>query len=87
MKTVFLTLIIFTFFITSVYSNVIIINGLTHIYSGLSGDTIRGEVILINSSTNEQRVTFELNEALFSCTSDRVFTKDSVGRTSKILQL
>ena len=77
MKTRILTLILFAFCIVYSYSNVVVINGLTHVYSGSSGETIKGEVILLNSSEDEQRVTFDLSEAIFSCTSDRIFSKDN----------
>ncbi|AOW20492.1 hypothetical protein LPB138_07305 [Urechidicola croceus] len=58
------------------YANVAITNGLTHIYKGNSGDVISGEVILMNGSDQEQLVTFELNEAIFSCETNRIFTNE-----------
>ncbi|WP_339605814.1 hypothetical protein [uncultured Roseivirga sp.] len=56
-------------------ASVTVINGLTHFYSGNSGDIISGEVILFNSSVIDQRVTFSINEALFSCNANRKFTE------------
>lgn len=83
MKTRLLTLAIFIIFInTAMYSNVVIINGLTHVYSGASGQVIKGEVVLINNSTKEQKVSFELNDAIFSCSENRIFTKDKTHQQS-----
>ncbi|QWX84014.1 hypothetical protein H0I23_16445 [Cellulophaga sp. HaHaR_3_176] len=75
MKTV--CLIIFSLF--SVYfslANVSVVNGLTHVYSGASGDLITGEVILINYSSVEQRVKFKIGEAIYSCNESRIFSFD-----------
>lgn len=82
MKTRILTIILFTLLVNAMYSNIVILNGLTHVYTGSTGETITGEVILINSSDQEQRVTFELNEAIFSCTSNRIFIKDKFHQQS-----
>lgn len=56
------------------FASVIILNGLTHVFSGNSGDELRGEVVLLNSSDEEQMVFFEINEVLFSCETPRIFT-------------
>lgn len=74
MKTNHYFFIICFLLVQLMFSNVLVMNGLTHVYSGRSGETITGEVILINSSSIEQRVTFDLNDALFSCSKDRVFS-------------
>ena len=58
----------------SLLANVAILNGLTQVSSGLSGDVIQGEVVLLNTSNEEQRVIFNLNEALFSCSAPRTYT-------------
>lgn len=63
------------FFTMCSFANVSVINGLTHVYSGVSGDTVTGEIILVNYSSNEERVTFDVQEALYSCTRARVFTR------------
>lgn len=84
MKTKLLIIVFFTIFVNSLYSNVAITNGLTHIYSGSSGDVISGEVILVNGSTEEQYITFELNDAIFSCTTNRIFTKEYTHPQSSI---
>jgi hypothetical protein len=44
------------------YSSVIVTNGLTHIYSGISGTQIQGEIILLNNSDEEQTVSFSLHD-------------------------
>lgn len=72
-----IVLFFFFFNVQVVLSNVLVLNGLTHEYSGQPGETVSGEVILINSSSENQRVTFDLNDAIFSCTANRFFTKDS----------
>jgi hypothetical protein len=56
------------------YSSVVVTNGLTHIYSGISGTQIQGEIILLNNSDEEQTVNFSLNDAIFSCTENRTFS-------------
>ncbi|MEP2278741.1 hypothetical protein [Maribacter sp.] len=56
------------------FANVAVVNGLTHIYSGTSGDVISGEIVLVNYSSSQERVTFELQEAIYSCDMDRRFT-------------
>ncbi|HDZ05396.1 hypothetical protein LCGC14_0070420 [marine sediment metagenome] len=70
------TKLVLVFLLTSFYSfaNVAVVNGLTHVFSGVSGDVISGEVILINYSSSQQRVIFELQEAIYSCTEERTFT-------------
>lgn len=57
------------------FGNVAIINGLTQVNTGQSGDIISGEVIFLNTSTEEQRIVFEINEALFFCDSPRTYTE------------
>ncbi|WP_339919829.1 hypothetical protein [uncultured Flavobacterium sp.] len=75
MKTANLTFILFAFLINSTFANVIVYNGLTHVYSGNIGDVIYGEVILVNTSEVEERVTFTLSDAIFSCTTNRIFSQ------------
>lgn len=84
MKTRILTLITLFLIIVKSYSSVVVMNGLTHSYSGVSGDVITGEIILINSSDEEQRVTFELNDIIFSCTENRIFTSETTHSQSSI---
>jgi len=59
-----------------VFSNISVINGLTHTYTGTSGQVISGEVILVNGSSQEERVTFELSDAIFYCDAPRIFTNE-----------
>ncbi|NKI25208.1 hypothetical protein HCG49_01365 [Arenibacter sp. 6A1] len=67
----------FCFFLANLaFSNITILNGLTHTYTGRSGQVISGEVILINGSSEEERVTFELNDAIFYCDAPRIFTNE-----------
>ncbi len=69
-----LLIIALCLFVNLTYSSVIVTNGLTHIYSGISGTQIQGEIILLNNSDEEQTVSFSLHEAIFSCTGDRTFS-------------
>lgn len=71
-------------FVNMTYSSVVVINGLTHIYSGVSGDKMRGEIILLNTSNEEQRVSFDLNDALFSCTENRIFSNSQTHHQSSL---
>ncbi|KYG74927.1 hypothetical protein EV198_0562 [Roseivirga ehrenbergii] len=75
MKKIFLTLVLIASLASSAFASVTIINGLTHMYNGNSGDVIVGEIVLINGSDIEQRVKFSINEAIFSCGANRVFTE------------
>lgn len=75
MKKIFLTLVLIASLGSSAFASVTIINGLTHMYNGNSGDVIEGEVVLINGSDIEQRVKFSINEAIFSCGANRIFTE------------
>jgi hypothetical protein len=58
-------LIIVLLLLNLTYSSVVVTNGLTHIYSGISGTQIQGEIILLNNSDEEQTVSFSLQEAIF----------------------
>ncbi|MEQ6122527.1 hypothetical protein [Reichenbachiella sp. MALMAid0571] len=77
MKHLIALLIILSIASKAALASVSIMNGLSHMYNGNSGDVIQGQVVLVNTSDQSQRVKFELNEALFSCTSGRVFTEKS----------
>lgn len=61
--------------IFNLQANVIVLNGLTHSYSGVSGQVFEGEVVLANTSTVEQRVSFSLNEAIYDCNKGRAFVE------------
>lgn len=82
MKKITLTLLSFIFSITIIQANVVIINGLTHSYSGVSGQTFQGEVVLANTSNKEQRVTFGLSEALYNCEEGRMFVENANHKNS-----
>jgi hypothetical protein len=76
MRHIFFTSILLLLFVNQSYSSVVIINGLTHVYSGFSGDQLQGEIILLNTTGFEQRVSFKLNDAIFSCESERFFSEE-----------
>lgn len=76
MKTYLLTAFIFLFCVQIGFSKVIILNGLTHSFSGNSGQTVQGQIVLANISNESQRVSFDLNEAIYSCEKERSFIKD-----------
>ncbi|TDE05910.1 hypothetical protein [Flavobacterium sandaracinum] len=71
-------------FINITYSSVIVVNGLTHIYTGASGSQIQGEIILLNNSDEEQTLNFSLNDAIFSCTENRVFSNSVTHENSSL---
>lgn len=74
MRTQILTNLALFLFVNISYSSVVVVNGLTHVHNGVNGETITGEIILMNTSIKDQRVTFNLSEAIFSCDSPRVFS-------------
>ncbi|WP_405379737.1 hypothetical protein [Maribacter sp. LLG6340-A2] len=84
MKTKILTVFTLFLIVTKTYCSVVVMNGLTHTYSGVSGDVITGEIVLINSADEAQRVTFELNDIIFSCTENRIFTSESTHSQSSV---
>ena len=74
-KTVLVFLLSFT-----TQAGVVVLNGLTHTSSGNSGDIIEGEIVLLNTTDQEQRLIFKLSDALYSCGSTRIFS-DSLTHT------
>lgn len=82
MKSFTFTLISFLFCMQIMYSNVIVINGLTHSFSGVSGQTFQGQIVLANISNDEQRVTFGLREAIYNCEEGRVFVENAEHQNS-----
>jgi len=75
MKNLILTVTFFLLVTAHAFSNVVILNGLTHTYSGRPGDFIQGEIVLMNTTNREQRITFRLNDVLFSCGNTREFSE------------
>ncbi|RIA08550.1 hypothetical protein OE09_0365 [Flavobacteriaceae bacterium MAR_2010_72] len=82
MKSITLSFISFLFCIQIMQANVVIINGLTHSFSGVSGQTFQGQIMLANTSNVDQRVTFDLSEAIYTCADGRVFTKETMHENS-----
>lgn len=66
------------------YASVIVVNGLTHIYNGVSGTQIKGEVVLLNNSNVDQTIHFSLNDAIFSCTENRIFSNSITHKNSSL---
>lgn len=78
-------LIVVLFFYANLsFSSVIVVNGLTHIYNGYSGNQIKGEIVLLNNSDVEQTVSFSLNDAIFSCTENRIFSSSQTHKNSSL---
>lgn len=75
MKKIVLIIALIASFASNALATVTIINGLTHVYNGNSGDVIEGEIVLINGTNMEQRVRFMINEAIFYCNENRIFTE------------
>lgn len=82
MKTITLFITSCIFCITFLHANVIVVNGLTHSYAGVSGQSFQGEVVLVNPTELEQRVLFSLSEAVYDCTTGRTFKEDYVHKNS-----
>lgn len=76
MKTKLILNFVLLFFAKSLFASVAITNGLTHVYNGTSGNIITGEIILLNTTDIEQRVTFEMQDAIYSCSKTRIFSED-----------
>ena len=76
MKTRINLIVIFIFLANSLFAGVAITNGLTHVYNAESGNIITGEIILVNTTEIEQRITFDLQDAIYSCSATRIFSKD-----------
>jgi hypothetical protein len=71
----FIFILLLSASINTTFASVTVLNGLTHMLSGNTGDELRGEVVLLNSTDEEQMVFFDINEALFSCELPRIFTQ------------
>ena len=84
MKSTILFITVLLFSISSAYSGVLIRNGLLHKFSGSDGSRMYGEVILVNTSSTEERISFHLNEAMFSCEQQRYFTSDTTHTRSSL---
>lgn len=76
MKIKFILTIVFILLAKSLFAGVAITNGLTHVYNGVSGNVISGEIILVNTTEIDQRITFNIQDAIYSCTRTRIFSED-----------
>ncbi|MFC4723262.1 hypothetical protein ACFO5O_13075 [Geojedonia litorea] len=76
MKSLAISIISFITCINFLHANVVVLNGLTHSYSGSAGQTFEGYILLANTSNEQQRVTFSLSEAIYSCEQERVIGND-----------
>ncbi|MGO4911752.1 WxL protein host-binding domain-containing protein [Leeuwenhoekiella sp. W20_SRS_FM14] len=77
MKTTFYSTALFLLVLFKSQAGVIVLNGLTHTFSGNSGEYIQGELVLMNTTDQEQQIVFKLNDAIYSCGNDRIFS-DSI---------
>ncbi len=83
MKNIYSLLFCFMYsLITS--ANVGVLNGFTHVASGKAGDVIHGEIILVNSSLKEERVTFSMADAIYNCGSNTYYTMERTHDFSSI---
>ena len=62
-----LILVVALFFIQLSFSNVIILNGLTHTHKSKSGSTVTGVIKLKNTKNTEQRVLIYFNDLFQNC--------------------
>ena len=67
-------LILSLFIFQSSFSNVIILNGLTHTHKSNSGGTVTGIIKLKNTKDNEQRVIIYFNDLFQKCGEETVLT-------------
>lgn len=56
------------------FSNVVVINGLTHVHKSSSGEIISGVIKVKNTSNIEQRITIYFNDMLQECGKETVLT-------------
>jgi hypothetical protein len=75
MKTKNSLIVALMFLAKSLFAGVAITNGLTHVYNGVSGNIITGEIILVNTTDIEQRITFGMQDAIYSCSKTRIFSE------------
>lgn len=81
---IFMIVLLALVFVQSSAAGVIVLNGLTHRYSGNAGETIQGEIILYNPTDAKQRIKFELQDVHYSCEGSRYFTQNTTHpRSSK----
>lgn len=76
MKTLIYSFLFIFLYSTNTYATIVVVNGLTHIYNANDGEIVTGEILLVNNGETAERVTFSTNEALFSCTKARFFSKN-----------
>lgn len=74
MKNLMVTTALYVLLSSHSYASIVVLNGLTHVYSGNAGDRIEGELILMNTTDLPQQITFKLNDVIFSCETNRFFT-------------
>ena len=77
MKTRIILIVTLIFLTKSLFAEVAITNGLTHVYNGISGNVISGEIILVNTTEIQQRVTFDIQDAIYSCSATRIFSNET----------
>lgn len=71
MKNLMVTTALYVLLSSHSYASIVVLNGLTHVYSGNAGDRIEGELILMNTTDLPQQITFKLNDVIFSCETNR----------------
>lgn len=78
----YLLLLFLVFTQSLIYSNVVIINGLTHVHQSKSGALISGVIQLRNTSETEQRIVFYLNDMVQECGKETVLTPKIINSRS-----
>lgn len=66
--------ILLLFFQQLLFSNVVVINGLTHVHKSSSGEIISGVIKLKNISNEEQRIVIYFNDMVQECGKETVLT-------------
>jgi len=83
MKSLLITFIVL-FISNLTLANVAVLNGLTHKHTASYGQIVEGEIILLNTSKNSQRVLFSLSDAFLSCDNETYFSNENTHpRSSK----
>jgi len=59
------------------FSNVVVLNGLTHVHKTNSGEIITGIIKLKNTKNTEQRVIIYFNDLFQQCGEETILTKDA----------
>ena len=75
-------LVLFLFICQLTFSNVVVLNGLTHVHKSASGNTISGVIKLKNTNNTEQRIIIYFNNLFQKCGAETILTDKSTHNRS-----